>query len=230
MIINGKNISEYGGKVIDKHISPNGVNNSLNWDSINPKLLESKFDYKDVSITLRIDATSEQDAISKVAKLTEMFRLGADVKFKDLDYTLKCFILAKPDVERLNHKQQYKVIFDCKAEFGYVNDEVVFSGTDTKSLKVVNNGNYPTPVSVTIVPKVDSNNLYINGLIKDFTLTKVKTGDILVVNGITGEVSCNGNVNINNFWGWNLPMITTGEITFKTNIVCDITIRFNERY
>lgn len=230
MIINGIDISTFGGKVIDKSISPNRVNNSLNWDAINPQLLESKFDYKEVSITLLINANSEEDAIAKISKLSEMFRLGAEVKFKDIGYYLKCFILSKPDITRLNHRNQYQVIFDCESEFGYISSVKEVRGSNTTSLVVNNDGNYPTPVQVRLVPKSASANLYINGLIKNFTLTNVKAGDVLIVDGVTGEVSCNGNANINNFWGWNLPMIQTGNVTFKTNVACDITITFNERY
>lgn len=230
MIINGIDISTFGGKVIDKSISPNRVNNSLNWDAINPQLLESKFDYKEVSITLLINADSEEDAVAKISKLSEMFRLGAEVKFKDISYYLKCFILSKPDVARLNHRNQYQVIFDCESEFGYISSVKEVRGSNTTSLVVNNDGNYPTPVQVRLVPKSASANLYINGLIKNFTLTNVKAGDVLIVDGVTGEVSCNGSANINNFWGWNLPMIQTGNVTFKTNVACDITITFNERY
>ena len=230
MIINGIDISTFGGKVIDKSISPNRVNNSLNWDAINPQLLESKFDYKEVSITLLINADSEEDAVAKISKLSEMFRLGAEVKFNDISYYLKCFILSKPDVTRLNHRNQYQVIFDCESEFGYISSVKEVRGSNTTSLVVNNDGNYPTPVQVRLVPKSNSANLYINGLIKNFTLTNVKAGDILVVDGVTGEVSCNGLANINNFWGWNLPMIQTGNVTFKTNVACDITVTFNERY
>lgn len=230
MIINGIDISTFGGKVLDKSISPNRVNNSLNWDSINPQLLESKFDYKEVSITLLINADSEEDAIAKISKLSEMFRLGAEVKFNDISYYLKCFILSKPDVTRLNHRNQYQVIFDCESEFGYISSVKEVRGSNTTSLVVNNDGNYPTPVQVRLVPKSASANLYINGLIKNFTLTNVKAGDVLIVDGVTGEVSCNGSANINNFWGWNLPMIQTGNVTFKTNVACDITVTFNERY
>lgn len=230
MIINGIDISTFGGKVIDKSISPNRVNNSLNWDTINPQLLESKFDYKEVSITLLINADSEEDAVAKISKLSEMFRLGAEVKFNDISYYLKCFILSKPDVTRLNHRNQYQVIFDCESEFGYISSVKEVRGSNTTSLVVNNDGNYPTPVQVRLVPKSASANLYINGLIKNFTLTNVKAGDVLVVDGVTGEVSCNGSANINNFWGWNLPMIQTGNVTFKTNVACDITVTFNERY
>ena len=230
MIINGIDISTFGGKVIDKSISPNRVNNSLNWDTINPQLLESKFDYKEVSITLLINADSEEDAVAKISKLSEMFRLGAEVKFNDISYYLKCFILSKPDVTRLNHRNQYQVIFDCESEFGYISSVKEVRGSNTTSLVVNNDGNYPTPVQVRLVPKSASANLYINGLIKNFTLTNVKAGDVLIVDGVTGEVSCNGSANINNFWGWNLPMIQTGNVTFKTNVACDITVTFNERY
>lgn len=230
MIINGIDISTFGGKVIDKSISPNRVNNSLNWDAINLQLLESKFDYKEVSITLLINADSEEDAVAKISKLSEMFRLGAEVKFNDISYYLKCFILSKPDVTRLNHRNQYQVIFDCESEFGYISSVKEVRGSNTTSLVVNNDGNYPTPVQVRLVPKSASANLYINGLIKNFTLTNVKAGDVLIVDGVTGEVSCNGSANINNFWGWNLPMIQTGNVTFKTNVACDITITFNERY
>lgn len=230
MIINGKNISTFGGRVIDKYISPNGVNNSLNWDSINPQLIESKFDYKSVSIVIRIDAVSEQQAIQQISRLTEMFRLGAEVKFSDIDYKLKCYILSMPDVERLNHKQQYKVKFSCEAEFGYKDEVKTVAGKNTKTLELVNAGNYPTPIAITLVPKQTSANLYVNGFIKNFTLTNVKTGDLLGVDGVTGEISCNGKANINNFWGWNLPMIPTGNITISTNIPCDITVVFKERY
>ena len=230
MIINGIDISTFGGKVLDKSISPNRVNNSLNWDAINPQLLESKFDYKEVSITLLINAESEEDAISKISKLSEMFRLGAEIKFKDISYYLKCFILSKPDVTRLNHRNQYQVIFDCESEFGYKQGFKTIQGKNTTALQLVNEGNYPTPVGITLVPKSNSANLYVNGFIKNFTLTNVKAGDTLGVDGVSGEVSCNGLANINNFWGWNLPMIQAGNVTIKTNVPCDITVVYNERY
>ena len=145
MIINGIDISNFGGKVIDKLISPNRVNNALSWDTVNPQLIDSKFDFKNISITLFMKAETEQEFIGNVSKLTELFRLGATVKFADIPYSYKCYVRIVPDITRLNHKQEYKVIFDCDAEFGTVGGASTVTASNTLTMKVTNPGNYITP-------------------------------------------------------------------------------------
>lgn len=230
MIINGRDISEFGGKVIDKNISPNKVNNFLNWNTVNPKLEDSRFDFKNVSITVLFKSGSEQSFLQSVSKITEMFRLGAEIKFKDIDWKYKCYIREKPDIERLNHNHMYKVIFECDSEFGYMDRSMGDSVSNNTQLRITNYGNYPTPAYINLVVKGTGSTLYVNGFNKNFTITNVKAGDIIVVSGITGEVTKNGKSCINDFWGWNLPMLPVGVTTIKTNINCDINVAYKERY
>ena len=230
MIINGIDISNFGGKVIDKLISPNRVNNALSWDTVNPQLIDSKFDFKNISITLFMKAETEQEFIGSVSKLTELFRLGATVKFADIPYSYKCYVRIVPDITRLNHKQEYKVIFDCDAEFGTVGGVSTVTASNTLTMKVNNPGNYITPARVVLTARESGSNLYINGLVKNFTFTNVKVGDIIVVDGVTGEILRNGSVDINNFYGWNLPNLPIGDTTIKTNLKCDIEISYLARY
>ena len=230
MVINGKDISEFGGKVIDKLISPNKVNNSLNWDTVNPQLIESKFDFKNITFTVFMRAESEQEYISNSSRLTEMLRLGAEVKFNDIPYTYKCYVRTIPDITRLNHKQEYKLIFECEAEFGTTGSTTVTTASNTTSMNLTNIGNYSTPARVVLTARETGANLYINGLVKNFTFTNVKSGDIIVVDGVTGEILRNGSVDINNFYGWNLPMLPVGDTLIKTNLKCDIEISYLARY
>ena len=230
MVINGIDISEFGGKVIDKLISPNKVNNSLSWDTINPQLIESKFEFKSISITLFLKAESEQDYIRNVSRLTEMLRLGANVKFKDVPYTYKCYVRNIPDITRLNHRQEYKIIFDCEAEFGTTGSTTVVSASNALAMSMTNIGNYITPARVMLTMKEAGANLYINGLVKNFTFTNVKVGDIIVVDGVNGDIMRNGVIDINNFYGWNLPMLPVGDTIIKTNLRCDMEISYLARY
>lgn len=230
MIINGINISNFGGKVIDKLISPNRVNNVLSWDTVNPQLIDSKFDFKNISITLFMKAKTEQEFIGNVSKLTELFRLGATVKFADIPYSYKCYVRIVPDITRLNHKQEYKVIFDCDAEFGTAGRVSTVTASNELTMKVTNPGNYITPARIVLTAREGGSSLYINGLVKNFTFTNVKAGDIIVVDGVTGEVLRNGNVDIDNFYGWNLPNLPIGSTTIETNLRCDIEISYLVRY
>ena len=97
-------------------------------------------------------------------------------------------------------------------------------------MPLTNEGNYSTPARVMLTMRESGSNLYINGLVKDFTFTNVKAGDILVVDGVTGEILRNGNVDINNFYGWNLPMLPVGNTSIRTNLNCDMEISYLARY
>ena len=230
MIINGIDISNFGGKVIDKLISPNRVTNTLSWDTVNPQLVDSKFDFKNISITILMKAETEQEFIGNISKLTELFRLGATVKFADIPHSYKCYVRTVPDITRLNHKQEYKVILECDAEFGTTGERFTTTASNTLTMKVTNPGNYITPARVVLTAREAGSNLYINGLVKNFTFTNVKVGDIIVVDGVTGEILRNGSIDINNFYGWNLPNLPIGDTTIKTNLRCDIEISYLARY
>lgn len=230
MIINGIDISNFGGKVIDKLISPNRVTNTLSWDTVNPQLVDSKFDFKNISITILMKAETEQEFIGNISKLTELFRLGATVKFADIPHSYKCYVRTVPDITRLNHKQEYKVILECDAEFGTTGERLTTTASNTLTMKVTNPGNYITPARVVLTAREAGSNLYINGLVKNFTFTNVKVGDIIVVDGVTGEILRNGSIDINNFYGWNLPNLPIGDTTIKTNLRCDIEISYLARY
>ena len=230
MYINDIDISNYGGKLLDRNISPNRVSQNYTWEYTldSPTFYGSALDFKDVLLYVLFEADSEEVFLKNLGRVSEEFRHGAKVRFKNIDLEYTMYLTQKPDYDRLNNRF-YKVSFVLDGNFG-LGERKVQSGTNVSRLTITNNGVYASPAVLTVKPRVYQSTLTIQGFEKTISLDKINANDVIIINAETGQITINGNAGISKYNSFYLPKAKVGTSTIQTSTASDITVVFSERY
>ena len=230
MYINEIDIAEYGGKLLDRNISPNRVSQNYTWEYTldSPTFYGSALDFKDVLLYVLFEADSEEVFLKNLGRVSEEFRHGAKVRFKNIDLEYTMYLTQKPDYDRLNSRF-YKVSFVLDGNFG-LGERKVQSGTNVSRLTITNNGVYASPAVLTVKPRVYQSTLTIQGFEKTISLDKINANDVIIINAETGQITINGKAGISKYNSFYLPKAKVGTSTIQTSTASDITVVFSERY
>lgn len=228
MLINNKDIQDFGGKLIYRNLSSNRVSQGATWDYFldRPVDFGAGIEFKDVKLKVLVVAKSEDIFQRNLNKLSEEFRRGGVVKFKDLPYTYKMYLKQKPEYEKLN-ETNYEVEFNLDSDFG-ISEKIFKSGSN--SITLTNKGTYATPVKMVInVPAMQST-FSVSGFAHTFTMKSIPQNATITIDSSTGEVSINGSRAIDKVTSFHLPKLTVGETTIKGSANCTINLEYYERY
>ena len=230
MYINDIDISNYGGKLLDRNISPNRVSQNYTWEYTldSPTFYGSALDFKDILLYVLFEADSEEVFLKNLGRVSEEFRHGAKVRFKNIDLEYTMYLTQKPDYDRLNSRF-YKVSFVLDGNFG-LGERKVQSGTNVSRLTITNNGVYASPAVLTVKPRTYQSTLTIQGFEKTISLDKINANDVIIINAETGQITINGNAGISKYNSFYLPKAKVGTSTIQTSTASDITVVFSERY
>lgn len=230
MQINRTDINTFGAKLIGRNISNNRMSSNYTWEYSfdRPTFYGSSLDFKDVQLTMLFQANNEETFLKNYGKISEMFRKGADVKFKDISYTYKMYLKQKAEYEKLNTKW-YKVEFTLDGDFG-LSSLKEFEVTENTQLVVKNNGTYATPARIEITFTGTHNNFTITGFEHSIKLKDVASGKVFAIDGATGDIEYDGRNGIDKFVGWYLPKLPVGTTTIVSSEPCTMRVTFQERY
>ena len=230
MYINDIDIKNYGGKLLDRNISPNRVSQNYTWEYTldSPTFYGSALDFKDVLLYVLFEADSEEIFLKNLGRVSEEFRHGAKVRFKNIDLEYTMYLTQKPDYDKLNSRF-YKVSFVLDGNFG-LGERKVQSGTNVSRLIITNNGVYASPAVLTVKPRIYQSTLTIQGFEKTISLDKINANDVIIINAETGQITINGNAGISKYNSFYLPKAKVGTSTIQTSTASDITVVFSERY
>ena len=230
MYINDIDIKNYGGKLLDRNISPNRVSQNYTWEYTldSPTFYGSALDFKDVLLHVLFEADSEEIFLKNLGRLSEEFRHGARVRFKDINLQYTMYLTEKPEHDRLNNRF-YKVTFVLDGNFG-LGERKVYNSTNVSRITIENNGVYATPALVTIKPRAYQSTLTIQGFEKTVSFDKINANDVVVIDAESGQVTINGNAGISKYNSFYLPKVKVGVSTIMVSTASDISVVFNERY
>lgn len=101
------------------------------------------------------------------------------------------------------------------------------------SFTITNGGTAPAPCKITIIPKVDIMKLTITGLSKNpIEVSRVKTNDVLVIDGETHQVLINDEDAFGSYNAWEFPKVQPGvnEVSITNANQITIQIEYDTRY
>lgn len=230
MQINKIDISTFNAKLIGRNISNNRMSSSYTWEYSfdRPTFYGSSLDFKDVQLTMLFRADNEETFLKNYGKISEMFRKGADVKFKDISYTYKMYLKQKAEYEKLNTKY-YKVEFTLDGDFG-LSSQKEFRVVEGTQLAVTNNGTYATPARVELTFVGTHLDFTVTGFEHSIRVKNVGSGKVFVIDGATGDIEYDGTNGIDKFSGWYLPKLPIGTTTLVCSEPCTMRVTFQERY
>lgn len=101
------------------------------------------------------------------------------------------------------------------------------------SFTIVNGGTAPAPCKITIIPKVDFMTLTITGLSDaPIEVSRVKTNDILVIDGEARQVLINDKDAFGSYNAWEFPKVQPGvnKVSITNASQATIQIEYDTRY
>ena len=224
MLINNKNIADYGIEILDKKVNTSSFSTTKNWSNqaLTPILINKKFTYGSMELTLLISCKLEKDI--KTTKSNFIMNISESI-IKDDDFYYKVTLNSVADGEevfknKLNgmycEKFSINLIIDEKYK-----EEIIKDITLSNNKFIINvEGNTETPCILEIVPSQAMVDLVIQGV----TENPIKVNDIsinssLVINGEDEIITLNGANKFSDSDMWAFPVLKPGEneITFSKN-------------
>lgn len=101
------------------------------------------------------------------------------------------------------------------------------------SFSIVNNGTAAAPCRLTIIPTNDVMLMKITGLSdEELQVSKIKSGQILVIDGIDKTITIDGKESFEQYNGWQFPKLMPGTniITITDAATATISIEYQPRY
>ena len=228
MQINEKNIEIYGGKKRTIVLGNAEVKNGSAWNEnmISPYFEKNQYGFKPLTVTFWMKGNSTReieknisDLLSNLIEITEISDLGLLHKFRGF---LK--------------KHSKKVLIENKntiltLEFsGYEFSDQMLVKTETQSIEINKDGNLPSPAVLEIIPKTSGTLAIAGCTTKPFTVKNVTEGQKIIISGITGEMTADGESKAADMEIWELPHLLPGSNVVSLNLQADVTIKYEARY
>lgn len=228
MYVNGIDIREYGGAIIYRNLSSNRVSSGVKWDYIldRPESYGSGIEFKDVKLDLIFECKTETQFQYNLNKLSEQFRKGAEVRFKDLPYKYMMYSKIKPEYEKIaeNH---YRVELNLDSDFGV---SELKTKTGVTFVNINNSGNYRTPARLSISTSLAHSEMIITGFEHLIKLSNIPKNSNIFIDTISGVIKVNGVNAIDKLTTFHLPYIPVGDVSIGCDAIDSITVQYYERY
>ena len=218
MKINNIDSDSINLNLIDREIIEAEIINNSEWldNSLEPITENLIFKYKLIKLEFLIEENTEDLAIKKISKLTEMLS-DAVLKFDDLSMSFKGQ-LDSIESDKITIGK-YSVYIDFKSGFGY-DSEITKTITNTGSITL--DSTMDTPVILEVTANKNIPALTITGLGEDIVLYNVKNNIPIIIDG-------NSKIVNENYESWGFPKLKTGvnnivtSDTLTSSAVDDIT-------
>lgn len=227
MLINGKNITEYGKvKQWRVDIKPRKMDHDSEWPRGSPMPIfqAPAATFKEITITLMVYGNGREDILHRIsnilADLTDVTELSLD----GWEHGFRG-VLEEADVKELSDTsrrrfQQLELQFS-----GYEYGDEVAASTTGASVELTNPGNVVSPAILEITPTIGAASVEITGICRDsntgtdlpVTIKNLTTGNKIILDGITGLITENGELKAADVDMWELPTLLPGTNTITVD-------------
>lgn len=225
MKINDTNISVYNAKQLTVDIQSSNITNESIWldNSINPLFLDSKFGFKEITISLYMKETSRDSILINYSKLISSLSKKVTLEIDGYSHKFKAILKSNPTLTKT--KSKYRYIAELKFE-GYEYDNLASANiVNSNSGQIVNSGNIDTPCLLEITSSTSfasADELVITGFtdndikIKNLEADKTLIIDPCVVNDNYTTTVDNENF-FNNITMYEFPRLKAGNNSITIN-------------
>ena len=232
MLINGKDITEYGKvKQWRVDIKPRKVEHDSEWPRGSPvPIFQTPFaTFKEFTITLMVYGSGREDILHRISNILADLTDITELKLDGWEHEF-CGVLEESEVKELSDTSRHR-FQQLELQFsGYEHgDEVTETATGTGTIQISNPGNVVSSAVLEITPTIGMASVEITGICRDsntgadlpVTIKNLTTGNKVVLDGITGLITENGNLKAGDVDMWELPTLLPGTntITIDTEYV-----------
>lgn len=232
MLINGTDLTGFGATVKQWTVEPGmrELKNDSEWERGSPLPIfqTPSATFKDLTITLMVYGSSRDDIMIRISDILASLTGETELELDGWSH-LFCGILENSSVKEVSETSRNRFL-KLELKFtGYehgeeveVSVEGVTSGDDgTQTITVTNPGNVISPSTIELTPTIGMSSLVLNGLCRDsetgedleVTVSTLTTGNTVVLDGMTGLITENGELKAGDVDMWALPTLLPGSNT-----------------
>ena len=230
MLINGKDIAEFGGKVLSYTALPAQKDYTyefLNDNALTPvRVRNSKRKFKVITLEIEIWADTEWQFDIYTGKLTSELT-DCEMVMDDRESVIyQGHIQSVPEIEMITSasgKLAYEIYAICLGK------EVSYTFTDSITIQVT--GNSETPAILELTSNVNMQDLQITGLTKKPIIINSFLRDLpLIIDGDKCLVTQNGQNMFSNCNMWQFPTLIPGTVKVELSTSCNAVLKYKPRY
>lgn len=228
MHINNKHLSEYGAKLLDRHIYLSEMKIDSFWPegSISPYIGdEIKYKYKTLVVDIEFKGNPNDIEQNKSRLLKEMSI--STIKFAKIDNFYSGHIAGTGIKSKVTGFEVVTItMFVIEHEEEIIN---TFNRSETTAIYL--HSNAITPVILEVKPSINLVTATITGLGEDITLKNLTAGQMVTIDGEKGLVTENGQNKWLDYDSWGFPKLEPGENKITVDrVTLDITIKYKPRW
>ena len=228
MFINDTPISDFGGKLLSRKISPPDIEITSFWPKKVLRPFISKiigYYYKRLDLEIELSGTPTQIEINKSRLIQAL--TSASVSFKKLGHIYTGVIAGAGIGDQVNG---YEVVEVEMLVYQHENPQEVEINRTLEGI-IHLHSNHETPAAIEILPSANVASLTITGLGRDIILSNLTAGKLVIIDGENGLVTEDGLNKWPDYDSWGFPRLTPGEnIIQLSDTTLDITVRYSPRW
>jgi hypothetical protein len=227
MTINGIDITTFGATLLSKQITNHEVVQIFDWldGASSPVFSRSEQRFKDITLTILIESTSESETESQFSALILALK-ECVVSFSGMSKLYSCHFKGKADPKRLT-TCAWLVEIDLLCHKTTL-PEVTVTANGVSSLAITNTGALPAPCRITVTPTVAIAEFVIVGLgSSDIRIHNLEANQPHVIDGVLFRYLKGGENDIANYNAFEWPVLPVGttELIFS-HTTTHITIQY----
>lgn len=225
MLINSKDIARHNARQWRVDIGNREVKNESEWVRGSPLPFFSKntIGFKEFTITLMVYGDNREDIQHNISDILSELLDPADMELDGYEHKF-CGILDKYKVKEYSdhsrHRFQTLELQFSGYEYG---DEVSVTASGAESVTIINPGNAVSPVILELTPTLGAASITVTGICRDsesgedlpVTISNLTTGNVIVLDGITGLITENDVLKAADVDIWAMPTLLPGGNTIN---------------
>lgn len=233
MYINNIDIVQFDAELYSKQIGTKEINSETEWN-------RNKFLIKDqqkLSLPLNVELIVKGEDINILEKnISNIIKESqkCSIKFKDIDFFLDGIVKSSSPKyigkDLMDDKETSLLNLDFEVYYKYEQEKTI-NFNKSNDLTIFVGGNDTTPAIVEINPSMDVASVNITGFREDITLNNLTIDNTVILDGVKGLITENGENKFPDYDSWGFPRLEPGEnnISLDDNTL-DIVIKYKPRW
>ncbi len=210
MTINGTDIASFGGTLLAKKITNHDVVQVFDWleGAASPIFSRSEQRFKDISLTILLEASSESETESQFSSLILAMR-DCVVAFSGMNKLYSCHFKGKTEPKRLT-ATAWLVEIDLICHKTYL-PEVIVNANRVSHKIITSLGSLPSAAFITVTPSTAIAEFVIDGLgSREIRIRNLTANVPHVIDGYLFRYLKNGTNDIANYNAFEWPVLPVG--------------------
>lgn len=227
MTINGIDLSTFSATLLSKQLTNHDVIQVYDWldGASGPVFSRSEQQFKDISLTILIETSSESETESQFSALIRAIQ-ACTVEFDDLPKRFDCHFKGKVEPKYLTARA-WLVEVDLLCHKTYL-PEVILTANEVSSKIVTSLGSQSSPCLITVTPTTDIAEFVILGFSSEIWIQNLEANKVHTIDGYLYRYLKDGANDIANYYAFTWPVLPIG----TTNLIfshstTSITIQYH---